>query len=291
MSNAAPGPSKPTLNPYQQLPSLRTKNERLVFSSAHPFIPSFVRSNLSKSKNLDPKALYENRVKNKQVLLENPARDSRLKKQHEEKKARRGKERERKKLKLISKKEAKLKGLWKLEESQKRYELFVPLHHLWLGYMCELHGLNPLPAKIPDKPSMPNSAAMHAKLVKADFHGSIITVKQARNPCLIGLSGIVIHETANALKVITVRNQVKLIPKQGTIFTFKVPLYDVRPLVPAPPSSANREEDGGTSPSGSPSFNIDTVPQMEFELYGNQFRFRAAERAGRKFKSKETIEL
>ena len=32
-------------------------------------------------------------------------------------------------------------------------------------------------------------------------------------------------------------------------------------------------------------------PHIEFELYGNQFRFRSAERAGRKFKPKETIEL
>ena len=32
-------------------------------------------------------------------------------------------------------------------------------------------------------------------------------------------------------------------------------------------------------------------PYMEFELYGNQFRFRSADRAGRKFKHKETIEL
>ena len=32
-------------------------------------------------------------------------------------------------------------------------------------------------------------------------------------------------------------------------------------------------------------------PHVEFELYGNQFRFRSAERAGRKFKPKETIEL
>ncbi len=38
----------------------------------------------------------------------------------------------------------------------------------------------------------------------------------------------------------------------------------------------------------------DTVldrPHIEFELYGNQFRFRSADRAGRKFKHKETIEL
>lgn len=32
-------------------------------------------------------------------------------------------------------------------------------------------------------------------------------------------------------------------------------------------------------------------PHIEFELYGNQFCFRAADRAGRKFKHKESIEL
>ena len=211
MSSAPAGPSIQPLNPYQPFPPphkkvctnwkaslVRTlivgKNERLQFSSEHPFIPSFVQSRLGKSRNLDPQALYENRVKNKQVLLENPARDSPLKKEQEEKKTRRAKERERKRLGLISKKQAKLRGLWKLEDSQRRYvfvlriypctcitaqhsryELFVPLHHLWLGYMSELLGLGALPERLPDSPPLPNSAAMHAKLVKADFHGSVLT--------------------------------------------------------------------------------------------------------------------
>jgi len=32
-------------------------------------------------------------------------------------------------------------------------------------------------------------------------------------------------------------------------------------------------------------------PHMSFDLYGNHFCFRAADRAGKKFKWKETIEL
>jgi hypothetical protein len=32
-------------------------------------------------------------------------------------------------------------------------------------------------------------------------------------------------------------------------------------------------------------------PHIMFQLHGNQFRFRAGERAGKKFKHKETIEL
>jgi hypothetical protein len=34
-------------------------------------------------------------------------------------------------------------------------------------------------------------------------------VRQSKNPCLVGLSGIVIHETENAFKVVTPKNAVK----------------------------------------------------------------------------------
>jgi ribonuclease P protein subunit POP4 len=136
--------------------------------------------------------------------------------------------------------------------------------------MCELLGLG--------QPA----ASMHPKLLKADFHGSLITVKQSRNISTVGLSGIVVRESENAFTVVTRKNQVKrrsiasqyiplyspVIPKQGTIFTFAVPAE--------PPSEQHTVLDR---------------PHLEFELYGNQFRFRSADRAGRKFKAKETIEL
>ena len=127
-------------------------------------------------------------------------------------------------------------------------------------------------------------------------------MKQAKNPCLVRLTGIVIHETENAFKIITIKDQVKrgssshtlhygngnfnfviVIPKQGVIFAFRIPLYDVRSIVD--PLSHNES----VSADGIP--GIGSIPWMEFELYGNQFRFRAADRAGRKFKAKETIEL
>ena len=52
----------------------------------------------------------------------------------------------------------------------------MPLHRLWLGYMSELLGLSAAGAAPP--PGLKAAAAaagMHAKLVKADFHGSIVT--------------------------------------------------------------------------------------------------------------------
>lgn len=60
-----------------------------------------------------------------------------------------------------------------------RYELFLPLHQLWKSYIAELLGLSSQP-QTPISPSsvvMPNVQAMQAKLVKADYHGSIISGK------------------------------------------------------------------------------------------------------------------
>jgi ribonuclease P protein subunit POP4 len=64
-----------------------------------------------------------------------------------------------------------------------RWDAFVPLHRLWLGYMSELLGLTTVDEPGQErtvhamKATMPLAAAagMHAKLVKADFHGSIMT--------------------------------------------------------------------------------------------------------------------
>jgi hypothetical protein len=71
-----------------------------------------------------------------------------------------------------------------------RWDAFVPLHRLWLGYMSELLGLTTVDTLAQEqgqgqeregrtahamKAAMPSAAGMHAKLVKADFHGSIMT--------------------------------------------------------------------------------------------------------------------
>jgi len=63
-----------------------------------------------------------------------------------------------------------------------RWNAFVPLHRLWLGYMSELLGLTTVDTLRKEgrtahtmKAAMPSAAGMHAKLVKADFHGSIMT--------------------------------------------------------------------------------------------------------------------
>ncbi|KAI0831208.1 RNase P/MRP, p29 subunit [Trametes gibbosa] len=264
-------------NIYSELPLI--KNERLNFTSSTPFVPCYVKSIITTS--TDPAQAYQGRVAGRQMLLENPARESKAKAEREEKRIRRASGRSRRAAGVLSKKEGQQKGFWKLRKEETKFRLFLPLHALWLGYMSELLSLSPQPVIRPGDPAaaMPGAAGMQSKLIKADFHGAVVTVRQSKNPCLVGLSGIVVHETENAFKVITQKDQLKLIPKQNSIFAFAVPLY-AAPALMSPSSS-----------SSSSTRTVLDIPHIEFELYGNHFCFRAAERAGRKFKHKETIEL
>ncbi|KAF9522153.1 RNase P/MRP, p29 subunit [Crepidotus variabilis] len=289
-----PSGSKPAtlLDPYAQVSF--GKAERLRFSTSSPFTPNYVSSNLSGSS--DPMAMYNARVKGRQILLENPAKESRLRKMQEERRTKKMTQKERKKVGLIGRREAKQKGVWKFDSAQARFRLFLPLHQLWMGYMSELLNLQQRPAQPVSrdmvKKAMPSASSMHPKLLKADFHGSIVSVSQSKNPSIVGVSGIVIYETENTFKVITREDKVKTIPKQNSVFSFAVPLYSTL--------SASHHDDASLpiptplDSSGEAAETLKTVLDTEhllFQLYGNQFRFRSADRAGRKFKHKETIEL
>lgn len=92
------------------------------------------------------------------------------------------------------------------------------------------------------------------RLLKADYHGAIFTVVRAKCPSFVGARGIVLQETENIFRVITKQNTLKAIPKANTVFAF---------------------EHG---------------PHLA-HVYGNHIRFKASERAARKFKPQSTIDL
>lgn len=271
------------VDPYKPLALGTSQNQRVKFNTDAPFTPTYIQASLTRSG--DPQGIYTNRVKNRHIVLENPARTSNTQKEYDAKKVRRELEKKKRKSSALGRRSADAKGLWKLENGAERFDLFLPLHQLWMGYMSELLGLSP-PSSVPVAEAMPNASSMHPKLVKADFHGSLLTVRQSKNPCLVGLSGIVIHETENAFKVITRKDQLKLIPKQNSIFTLAVPLYSTLLQAQFRPAEAV-----SSALSGQHSGTVLDAPHIAFDLYGNQFCFRSADRAGRKFKAKETIEL
>ncbi|KAF8311042.1 RNase P/MRP, p29 subunit [Clavulina sp. PMI_390] len=279
---------------YKSFSSLR--GQKVTFSSATPFVPTYVQSNTPSNP-----AAYTSRVQDRQILLENPVRESRAKKTRDAQRARQEKDAIRRKAGVMSRREAKRSGAWVFDKNEIKYDTFLPIHHMWCTYMGELLNLPAAPppqgtADAPVQHRMPSAATMQPKLVKAEFNGAIIEVTDSRNKSLIGCRGIVIFESENTFKIVTQKDAVKVIPKENSIFTFDIPLYPPPPLDPSSLRAPSPEPaDPSTSSSSSAqlpiSSHLESSPKIRFQLYGNQFRFRSADRATRKFKPKETIEL
>lgn len=84
-----------------------------------------------------------------------------------------------------------------------------------------------------------------------------------------------------------------VIPKKNSIFAFSVPLYATSSsaVSASNPSPSTPNVEGHSEASMTSKRTVLDLPRIELELYGNQFCFRSADRASRKFKHKETIEL
>lgn len=103
-------------------------------------------------------------------------------------------------------------------------------------------------------------------LAGADFHGAKLKVVRSRCLSRVALKGIVIRDTKFTFEVITEKNEVKIVPKEYTVFQFEVPLVDE--------TEGEAEVDGKEKKRPKP---------FVFELYGHFFQTRAPERASKKF--------
>ncbi|KIJ09564.1 hypothetical protein PAXINDRAFT_17351 [Paxillus involutus ATCC 200175] len=70
---------------------------------------------------------------------------------------------------------------------------------------------------------MPSSLSLIYHTGKNASH--LTFLRQRRNACLVGLSGIVIRETGNAFKIVTRKDHIKFVPKQNSVFALAIPLY------------------------------------------------------------------
>uniref|UniRef100_A0A3Q0RET7 Ribonuclease P protein subunit p29 n=1 Tax=Amphilophus citrinellus TaxID=61819 RepID=A0A3Q0RET7_AMPCI len=135
--------------------------------------------------------------------------------------------------------------VFEIKPEHQRYELFLPLHELWRQYIIDLcSGLKPTS----------NPQAVQQKLLKADFHGAIITVVRSKCPSYVGTSGILVQEFKHVFKIITKEDKLKVIPKRSSVFAVEI--------------------NGFVS-----------------HIYGSRFEHRASERSAKKFKVRGTIDL
>ncbi|KAJ1920905.1 RNase P/RNase MRP complex subunit [Tieghemiomyces parasiticus] len=182
----------------------------------------------------------ERRVKEQSLLLMNPHKSRNKDTKINRMELLRSQRRSKGQVTLNSRQKRQL-GVYDIPKDSQKYHLFEPLHKLWTGYM------NDVAKNI-------SANLLVEKLLKADYHGCILTVVKSKCPSLVGATGIVVQETKGVFKLINRNDQLKSIPKVGTVFAF-------------------------------------TFNNREYQLFGSQLSFASSERAVKKFKPKPTVDL
>ena len=96
-----------------------------------------------------------------------------------------------------------------------KFELYVPLHNLWVDYIEELFAGNYSENNIKNK------------ILKADMHGASIIVWKSSCSSYEGQKGIVLQETMKTFRVVTKEDSVKskdylAFLKQNTVFLMQI---------------------------------------------------------------------
>lgn len=147
-----------------------------------------------------------------------------------------------------------------LQAKLPQYEKFKLLHDkLWVGYVKEL--LNLPQVAVAEKLNINGNNAL-LKLSMADYNGCELTVAKSRNRNMQGISGIVMWDSQKNFTIVTkgkLVDEVKCIPKKGTVFNFEVPINETEAL--------------------------------QYTILGDRFKYRSSDRAGRKFKSRRCDDM
>ncbi|KAK4951813.1 hypothetical protein LTR10_009733 [Elasticomyces elasticus] len=200
--------------------------------------------------------IFREKVKQRPLLLRptspDPDLNARSKRQYERlQKAK--KERKSNKPKPLSAKQKRALCVYEIPKEQQKYAIYEPLHRMWCGYMREILGLSD------GKRSCVEASSVGPILVSADFHGALLEVVRSRCGSRVGGKGIVVKDTKFTFELVTPKNELKIMPKEHTVFRFEVPLEP--------------KEDGGEEPK-----------PLIFEIHGSQFENRATDRANKKVK-------
>lgn len=147
--------------------------------------------------------------------------------------------------KPLSSRERRKLGLYDIPKQGQKYDIYKPLYDLWQGYAREILG--------GDLYRGGTEAA--AKLASAELHGAQAEVVRSRCSGRVGIKGIIVRDRKFVIEIITEKNKLKMVPKEGTTFRIEV----------------NAAHGGNSKP-------------FAFEVLGDKFMHRSADRANRKFK-------
>jgi len=133
----------------------------------------------------------------------------------------------RKSKQYLTAKERRSLGLYRLLKKGLKYSSFLPLNSLWNGYMKELLDIDTLEKGgwSPNLNEETRQLQLQMRVCRADFHGAALKVVGADCSSHIGLQGIVVMETKNTIQIISNDNKLRILPKLGSSFSFKVNDY------------------------------------------------------------------
>ncbi|OIW32733.1 RNase P/MRP, p29 subunit [Coniochaeta ligniaria NRRL 30616] len=174
------------------------------------------------------------------------------------------------KTKPLSARQRRKLGLYEVPKEGQKYAIYEPLHRLWLGYIREILG-NEINT---------GGQGAAAKLASADFHGAEVEVVRSGCVSRVGIKGIVIKDSRFVFEIITKKNHIKTVPKEGTIFRVEVPAKDIEEKDAAGQDVQKDAQQGLQGAQGDAG-----TGKFVFELHGEQFRYRPADRATKKFKT------
>ena len=126
-----------------------------------------------------------------------------------------------------------------LKKEKMNYDELLSMNTLWQNYISELMN------------NSNNEENILSKMLKADFHGAIFTVVNSTNKNNIGINGIVLFESRRTFNILTKKNEIKTILKNGCVFETDI------------------------------NYN-----GMKILIYGDNFIYKSAERTKIKFKPK-----
>ena len=113
------------------------------------------------------------------------------------------KKKRRTKVKPLSAKEKRISGIYDIPDKARKYDIYVPLHKMWLGYMWEILGFKE------GEGGFVTANNSGSKLASADYHGAELTVVRSKCAGMVGLTGIVVRDTKFTFQIITKSNVLK----------------------------------------------------------------------------------
>ncbi|KAJ2905466.1 hypothetical protein MKZ38_005342 [Zalerion maritima] len=154
--------------------------------------------------------------------------------------------------KPLSARERRELKVYRVPPGSKKYATFAPLHNVWLAHIHSVLG-----------DGLYNGGlAVAANLTSAEFLGAKVTVSRSSCPSRVGVGGIIIKDSKFVFELVTEKNAIKTIPKEGTVFKLEIS----PPVTEAPVEASKRDP-------------------LAVEIHGDKFQHRPADRSNKKFKT------